>query len=136
MHQLHSVWAESSDGLAQDRCARRARVRLAIKNIEDLLRKAPDSAFDLPTLARLLNLEPTHSSRVLREVTGKSYSSWIRDIRIELAKDLLLLAGCSVTAVAHAVGYVDITTFERNFRKVVGMSPMEFRKKSISRKRQ
>jgi hypothetical protein len=60
---------------------------------------------------------------------GIRFSEWCRRIRVERAKTLLCGEHRSVLAVALAVGYKDITTFERNFRRCEQLSPAEFRKR-------
>jgi two-component system response regulator YesN len=59
---------------------------------------------------------------------GKSFSEWNRRLRVDRAKTLLRSEHRSVLAIALAVGYKDITTFERNFRRCEQLSPAEYRK--------
>ena len=111
--------------------SRRAKARDYIRHLEQVLQESPDTPINLSDLARLLNLERTHCCRVIREITGKLYTDWIREIRIKRARSLLLHPGLSITDVSLAVGYTDLTTFARNFRKESGMSPRAFRQQQL-----
>ena len=89
-------------------------------NVEDSL--------SLARAAQICGLERTYFCRFFRTRVGISFSEWNRRVRVERAKTLLRGEHRSVLAVALAVGYKDITTFERNFRRCEQLSPAEYRK--------
>jgi len=60
-------------------------------------------------------------------MTGMSFAEWSTLIRIKEAKELLRAIDLSITGVAAAVGYSDVTTFARVFRKCELMCPREYR---------
>jgi AraC-like DNA-binding protein len=49
-------------------------------------------------------------------------------VRVEEAKRLLCVSDLSVTGVAASVGYGDLTTFNRVFRRWEGVCPREYRR--------
>lgn len=106
---------------------RRNRMRAQIRGLELLLYESPSVRLTLSDISRTLHLERTYCSKIFPTLVGKCYSKWIRDIRMAAARRLLLERQYSITEVAHDVGYDDITTFERNFRKSYGVSPTTFR---------
>src|SRR5689334_2844562 len=77
----------------------------------------------LAEAARFVGLERTYFSRFFRVAVGCTFSDWSRGLRIEKAKILLRRRGPTVFSVAISVGYSDITTFERAFKKQTGVSP-------------
>jgi AraC-like DNA-binding protein len=85
--------------------------------------------------ARLASLEATYFSKQFRRVTGSTYKAWNVQIRIDAAKRLLATTNLKVSAVGAAVGYDDVTTFERNFRRCSGVSPSAFRAATNSGRR-
>lgn len=99
-----------------------------VHRLETILRESPDLSITLEDLSQILDLERTYCCKVFPRITGKSFSKWIRRIRIERAQALLRIDLLSITHVSHAVGYGDITTFERAFRKELGLSPQSFRR--------
>jgi AraC-like DNA-binding protein len=106
---------------------RTLRATKAVQELEQVLSKSPHIEINLRRFAEMMNLEKTYCCKVFRATTGKSFCAWVREIRIEHAQALLRLPKASITDVAHAVGYSDVTTFARNFRRVTGLSPRRFR---------
>jgi AraC-like DNA-binding protein len=84
-----------------------------------------------PTLgdvSRVAGLETTYFSKRFRAIVGIPYADWSRRLRVHHARELLQIADLSITAVAATVGYMDVTTFERAFRRVEGTCPREYRR--------
>ena len=84
----------------------------------------------LQEVAQAAAMERTYFSRHFRRTFGTPYSHWERTVRITHAAKLLRETLSPITAVGMAVGYNDITTFERNFRRCTGISPREYRCRS------
>jgi two-component system response regulator YesN len=57
-----------------------------------------------------------------------TFAEWNARTRVAEAKGLLRIADLSITAVAANVGYEDVTTFERVFRRLEGISPREYKR--------
>ncbi len=89
----------------------------------------------LERAAQIVSLEPTYFSSEFRRVTGCTFRDWNRAIRIERAKRSLQKRGSTVLSIALSVGYRDLTTFERAFKKCVGMSPSAYRAKYVPPRR-
>ncbi|MDE6129557.1 MAG: helix-turn-helix domain-containing protein, partial [Lachnospiraceae bacterium] len=62
---------------------------------------------------------------------GESFNSYVDHIRIEHSKDLLLQNNYKVYEIAERVGYRNVDYFHKKFKKYVGESPAEFRKKNM-----
>ncbi len=84
----------------------------------------------LEDVSKTVNLSRYHFSRIFREITGLTYQSYVNRLRIEQAKKMLLDEALSVTDAGYAVGYTDLTHFERIFKKIVGSSPSQYRRRS------
>lgn len=78
-------------------------------------------------LASIAGLERTYFSRHFQRTIGFSFSMWNRHIRMERARHLLASTDLPITGIAMAVGYADVTTFERNFRRCLNASPRHYR---------
>jgi AraC-like DNA-binding protein len=81
--------------------------------------------------ASAAGLRPAYFSKRFQEITGQTFSAWNARIRVDRAKELLMLIDLPITAVAASVGYDDLTTFARVFRKYEGVCPREFRTKRL-----
>lgn len=81
-------------------------------------------------MASKLNISEPHLYKVFREVVGITPLQYIQNIRIEQAKNLLSASRYSVQDVADIVGYSDARYFTRIFKKIVGLSPRDWKKQS------
>jgi len=78
--------------------------------------------------ARIVNVERKYFSKFFRRETGFNFAWWNREVRIRLATQLLHQKGLNIDSVALAVGYVDLTTFGRAFKKSNGIGPRAYRR--------
>ena len=78
-------------------------------------------------LARMENLSESRYSAVFRAVTSTSPYSYITDLRIASAAELLRSTDLSVKEIGMAVGYADPHFFSRIFSKRMGISPNDYR---------
>jgi transcriptional regulator GlxA family with amidase domain len=67
--------------------------------------------------------------RRFRAATGYSPLAYVQALRIEEAKHLLETGTQPIEEIAQEVGYTDLASFRRLFRRQVGMSPGDYRKK-------
>lgn len=82
----------------------------------------------LSDIAAMFYRSPEHIARVFKEEYGESVVNYIARVRIERAQKMLKTTTYRIADIAHRVGYEDEKYFCRVFRKVVGMSPAEYRK--------
>jgi AraC-like DNA-binding protein len=74
-------------------------------------------------LARQVALSPSAFSRLFREVTGRTPYQFLKEHRLDCARELLLDGRTSVAEVARHVGYGNVSHFIREFRARYGMTP-------------
>lgn len=87
----------------------------------------------LQDLADFLALSPKQAARVLQKEYGKSFSLLLTEFRIQNAKNLLKNTDTSVGEIAEMVGYETSTGFIHTFKRIMGMTPLEYRKQSAKR---
>lgn len=80
----------------------------------------------LESAAAEVPLSPGRLSRLFVEETGRGFSEFLTEVRIERAKELLAEPGASVKLVSAACGYPDPNYFARLFKKVTGYTPSAF----------
>ena len=78
-------------------------------------------------IARALELSEGHLSRLFKEKTGYTLKNYLTLYRIGVAEDLLSDCRSRVYETAKQVGYQDVAYFSNTFKRVVGVSPTEYR---------
>lgn len=78
-------------------------------------------------MAKEIGISYSYMRKIVFEMTGTSLIDYMNLRRIEKAKGLLLESGMTVKQIAAEVGYVNIQSFNRFFRKYEGMSPSSYK---------
>lgn len=93
-----------------------------------ILAHLDDMDLDVKTICQQMNMSHSQLHRKLSALTGLSINRYIRHLRLERAKELLLNPALSITAVAYDTGYKDPSYFGRVFKQETGMTPAEWQK--------
>ncbi|HEY8553563.1 MAG TPA: helix-turn-helix domain-containing protein [Burkholderiales bacterium] len=88
-----------------------------------------DEDAPVAAMARLSGLPERSFKRRFARATGMSPIEYVHTLRVEESKQLLETTSLSVEAVAHEVGYEDASFFGRLFRRKVGVTPAQYRKR-------
>jgi AraC-like DNA-binding protein len=83
----------------------------------------------LVSLAGDFHYSPEHASRMIKHITGQTFTELLTNIRLENAKQLLRDTSLSVLDVAVQIGYEGSDQFIRVFKKHVGQTPNAYRRK-------
>ncbi len=81
-------------------------------------------------LADGAGMSRVHMHRKLKELTGQSARDFIKSVRLKQASDLLTSKKLSVSEVAYALGFSNISHFSNAFKEFYGMSPREYGEKN------
>lgn len=81
----------------------------------------------LADVAREAGLSRFHFCRLFHQEIGVPFHEHVNELRVRRAKALLVHRQLRVSDVAYAVGFNDLSHFDRTFRKRVGRSPSEYR---------
>ena len=87
----------------------------------------------LSEIAEHLGYSPCYFSRHFHELCGVSYKEYMRKLRLNHAKRLLLSGDMSVAEVATNSGYATLQVFLADFKKVYGETPTAFRKRYLNK---
>ena len=88
----------------------------------------------LGEMAETLSVSPRVLSQVINQHTGKNFSEYINNFRIEEAKQLLTdpdMEGEKITAIAFDCGFSNITSFNQTFKSHTLLTPTQFRKQFL-----
>lgn len=81
---------------------------------------------EVDQLAQMANMSTSSFHRNFRLVTASSPKQYVKKLRLNRARDLLLDQGLKVKQAAAQVGYESPTQFSREFKRYFGLSPQEF----------
>ena len=85
----------------------------------------------LTLLAEEMHYNPAYLSRFYKANTGVNLMTHLYSVRIQKARELLLSSNDKVSDIARKTGFCSTKYFNRVFKKVVGISPSQFRRDSI-----
>ena len=80
-------------------------------------------------LARYCHISETHFRRVFVGYMNMSPLEYINTVRIQTACEYLKKTDDPINDIAHKCGFTTISTFNRNFKQIMGVAPIEWRKR-------
>ena len=87
-------------------------------------------------LAQSCHISETHFRRVFTSYMKMSPLEYINTVRINTACELLETTDAPVADIAHKCGFTTNSTFNRNFKHLMGVTPLEWRKRPESYEQQ
>lgn len=79
-------------------------------------------------LATVCGLSTVYFRKLFTDIFGVSPITYIQDLRVKKAKEMLRSDFGSISDVAQSLGYTSIYDFSRTFKKHTGISPMKYAK--------
>lgn len=79
-------------------------------------------------VAEQIKISKCHFLRELKKLTGYTFSDYINNLRCSHASNLLADKKLSLSEIARKCGYENFPYFSRTFKKIYGVSPLQFRK--------
>lgn len=125
--QLEEVLTGTAERIRQERESRT--YHAVIQRVKDYIEQNyanPD--LSLNYLSDIFGVNAKHVSQLFREEFGVKFSDYVIQVRVENAKRLLRESEQPVQDVAAKVGYMLPFSFIRVFKKVVGVTPGDYRK--------
>jgi len=81
----------------------------------------------LNTIALKMELTPNYLSTLFKSETGMNFTTFVADTRINKAKNLLLQSHLKIYEISDSCGYSNPKHFDLCFKKLVGMTPQQYR---------
>jgi AraC-like DNA-binding protein len=95
----------------------------------DYIRNNFDKPITVPQLAKMEHFNPTYFVEWFKRKFGTSPISYIRELRLGRAQELLVSSDYSIMQIACQIGYENQSTLTRLFQKELGITPREYREK-------
>lgn len=101
----------------------------AVKRAKEYLTENFNKSISLEALAHVAYLSPFHLLRAFRKTVGMPPHEYVINLRIQRAKHLLL-RGRTLSEAAYETGFCDQSHFNRHFKRIMGIPPGRYLKKS------
>ncbi|MBQ9544008.1 MAG: helix-turn-helix transcriptional regulator [Clostridia bacterium] len=83
----------------------------------------------ITNFTRRVSVSRSHFCRIFRAQTGQTPTGYLKNVRMNAAKELLVSTDLFIGEIADRVGYQDALYFSKLFCRSAGVSPSEYRKK-------
>jgi two-component system response regulator YesN len=94
-----------------------------------------DYNFTIEGMASNLGITTPYLSQFFKDQTGETISEYVWKLRLNAAKQMFEYSEMSINEIVKSVGYLDVSSFSKKFKKVEGISPSVYirkHRKSIS----
>lgn len=88
-------------------------------------------SLSLSEMARHFGFSESRCSRLIKKTTGMTLSDWKRILRVRRAENMLLNTDKTVSEISLELGYENTETFIRLFRKVLHVTPGEYKRQML-----
>jgi AraC family transcriptional regulator len=102
--------------------------REKLRDVVEYLEEHLGSGLTLERIAAVVHLSPYHFARQFKAATGVPPHQYVITRRIERARELLCMRNVSLAEVAMSVGFSDQSQLTRHFKRVLNVTPGQFRK--------
>lgn len=102
---------------------------IKVREIIDYIMLHYNEIYGLEDVAQLFYLDKTYLARIFKEVTNFTVNEFINSQRIGVARELLINPELSMEEVSKRLGYERLSYFDRVFKKYMGISPLQYRKR-------
>ena len=103
-----------------------------LSQITDYIQTNYRENLTLDGIADVFGYSPAYLSRMFQKYAGINYKSYVLELRTSAGYRLLMNTRQSIGEIATACGFPDSRSFIKSFCKRYGMSPSQYRKKSLS----
>ena len=96
-----------------------------ISRVMDHLHRAYAKPIDVESLARQAKMSPSVFYQKFKAVANMSPLQYLKSVRLDKARLLMIQDGCTASAAAFAVGYESAPQFSREYKRQFGVSPAQ-----------
>ena len=108
---------------------RQERLLTRIRPLFNFLEKNCEASIQIRQAARVCGMSESNFRSVFKKVTGLSFLRYLNQYRVERAQVMLTHSDESMKNICHEVGFCDQSYFGAVFRKIVGLTPGEYRRR-------
>lgn len=102
-------------------------VHREIETVKEYIYANYDKELSVDMLAEQVFMAPSYLSHIFKKETGQNLSKFIKALRMEKAKEMLLASHKKIVNISYDVGYPNVSYFCQSFREYFGVSPQKYR---------
>ena len=102
-----------------------------LRRVTDYIREHLDQELTLARLGAAVYMSPYHFARLFQHSTGLPPHRFVVRARIDRAVTLLVAPGLSIAQISKLVGFRTPSHFSTVFRRLMGVTPREYRAMSL-----
>ena len=99
--------------------------------IQKYIQEHYQAQISLQKLSEMVGYSPNYISTIFKKECGINVRDYVKYIRIERAKELLITTELFAYQIASCTGFSDESYFSRIFKRATGMSPNKYRNQMI-----
>lgn len=99
-----------------------------MKRIKEYISCNFDKELRLDDVAEQVYITPAYLGILFKKETGKNFTTYVTELRMQRAKELLMDVRVNINEIAYRIGYQNVRYFSRTFKEHVGITPKEYRK--------
>lgn len=103
-----------------------------LERVVDYIHSHLDAALSLETLATLVGMSAHYFAQLFKQSTGVAPHQYVIRCRVERAKTLLAQPDLAIADIAYRVGFAHQSHLNRHFKRLVGMTPGQWRQATRS----
>lgn len=105
----------------------------AVFQIKEYIHKNYASpSLSVPDVSEYVHLSSSYVCTIFKNETGQTLNQYLTDYRIKMSKQFLSDPRYKIADISSKVGYSDGNYYSKTFKKLVGLSPSEYREKMLS----
>ena len=101
-----------------------------IRRVIEMMHGDPSRSFTLGAMAESVNLSAPYFCSLFKSIIGVPPAKYLKNLRMQQAATLLTTTFLSVKEIVRRVGLADESHFVRDFKRLYGRTPSEFRSKA------
>ncbi|WP_051620632.1 helix-turn-helix transcriptional regulator [Paenibacillus sp. UNC451MF] len=114
---------------SEDFCKTEDEPTQLVRTVTDMVRERNGRPISIDEIAHQLSYTRSHVSKLFKQLTGENLKSFIDRVRLEKAKEMLRYSEFNISYITEELGFKDIFTFSRFFKRTTGMNPRQYRAK-------
>lgn len=103
------------------------RLDVLVEMAEEYVRNNYMREISVEEVARAIHYSEPYFCKMFKQQCGRNFMAYLTEYRMEAAKKLLMQPKFSIKEIGNRIGYPDSSYFARVFRRMVGISPSQYR---------